>query len=190
VKISPPRVPLVTILNDMNPSRTVVCLFSRTPGQETTHKFTGSGLDRIVVIGSDIPQLSLDDLRSAVAAKDDTWTIGGGRDGGAYLLGLPCSQLDQLRGLAWCTCRLHLQLLDRLQLLPVTVEHLVVRGDIDGPLDLAGAYRQLQKLCYRWLVCALAEAPAPALFGHVSHIISCLRIGPQLSRGPPLLALT
>jgi len=77
VKISPPRVPLVTILNDMNPSRTVVCLFSRTPGQETTHKFTGSGLDRIVVIGSDIPQLSLDDLRSAVAAKDDTWTIGG-----------------------------------------------------------------------------------------------------------------
>jgi hypothetical protein len=35
------------------------------------------GFDRIVVIGSDIPQLSLDDLRSAVAAKDDTWTIGG-----------------------------------------------------------------------------------------------------------------
>lgn len=96
-----------------------------------------AGARRVVVIGSDLPQLDGGDLAAAFAALDTgAAVLGPARDGGYWLLGLRQPQPALMVGIAWGTPQVLAQTLavmDRLGLEPAL---LAPRADLDWATDL------------------------------------------------------
>ncbi|MBB4636748.1 TIGR04282 family arsenosugar biosynthesis glycosyltransferase [Longimicrobium terrae] len=99
------------------------------------------GHGRVVIIGSDLPEMSTELLRRAFAALEDAdAVIGPARDGGYYLLGLTRPVTGVFDGIAWSTPEVFDATMDRLRaagMEPVVLETL---ADVDEVDDLPAGW--------------------------------------------------
>ena len=96
-----------------------------------------TGARRVVVIGSDLPQLEGGDLAAAFAALESSAAVlGPARDGGYWLLGLRQPQPALLAGIAWGTPQVLAQTLAAMDRLGLEPALLAPRSDLDWATDL------------------------------------------------------
>jgi len=110
-------------------------------GQKLRQAFVrafGEGRQRVVSVGTDCPDLSVDLLREAFdhLKKDKTVVVGPATDGGYYLIGLSerCDALFQ--DIDWSTSKVLSQALQRAKDAGFKVHKLPTLSDIDTPSDL------------------------------------------------------
>jgi rSAM/selenodomain-associated transferase 1 len=101
-----------------------------------------AGMGRVVLVGTDIPDIDLAILAEAFAAlRRGGAVIGPSHDGGYYLLGLSATLASALlptlfTGIAWSTAQVYDQTLARLRAAGCPVVGLPRLADIDLPADL------------------------------------------------------
>ena len=98
--------------------------------------------DRVLLIGTDCPELTRGHLRDAAAALDEyDAVLHPARDGGYVLLGLRRFDPSLFDGIAWSTSTVAHETLDRIASLGWTAHVAETLRDVDEPddLDLAGA---------------------------------------------------
>lgn len=95
------------------------------------------GHRRVVIIGSDLPEMRTDLLRRAIALLDDHHAVvGPARDGGYYLLGLTRMVEGVFEGIAWSTPGVRAATLERLEVVGITPALLKLLTDVDEVQDL------------------------------------------------------
>jgi uncharacterized protein len=118
------------------------------------------GHERVVLIGTDAPELSRRHVQEAFAAlATHDVVLGPARDGGYYLIALrgPCPEL--FTGIAWSTADVLDATLVRAAALGLDGERLSPLTDIDTLEDVRGEWPRLRE----WLPPALVARLAPAL---------------------------
>lgn len=99
------------------------------------------GCGRVVIIGSDLPEMSTELLRRAFSALDDAEAvIGPARDGGYYLLGLTRPVTGVFDGIAWSTAEVFAATMDRLRAAGVEPVVLETLADVDEVDDLPAGW--------------------------------------------------
>ncbi|HEY0025043.1 MAG TPA: TIGR04282 family arsenosugar biosynthesis glycosyltransferase [Longimicrobium sp.] len=95
------------------------------------------GHRRVVIIGSDLPEMRAELLRRAISLLDDHQAvIGPARDGGYYLLGLMGLVEGLFEGIAWSTPGVLQATLERLEAAGITPALLEPLTDVDEVQDL------------------------------------------------------
>jgi len=95
------------------------------------------GHERVVIIGSDLPEMRADLLRRAISLLDDHQAVvGPARDGGYYLLGLTRMVEGVFDGIAWSTPGVLQATLQRLEAAGITPGLLEPLTDVDEVGDL------------------------------------------------------
>lgn len=95
------------------------------------------GPERVVIVGSDLPEVSASLLRRAFELLDaEPAVIGPARDGGYYLLGLRGMIDGIFGGIEWSTSRVLLATLERFSAAGVEPAALEVLSDVDTVDDL------------------------------------------------------
>jgi rSAM/selenodomain-associated transferase 1 len=96
------------------------------------------GARRLVVVGSDLPELRSRDLEQAFAALDQhELVLGPAQDGGYWLIGLRRSRPGLFCGMGWGSDRVLLQTERAAAGLGLAAHRLAWRSDLDRPADLA-----------------------------------------------------
>lgn len=96
------------------------------------------GSDRVVLIGSDCPEITAAILAQAfVALADHDLVLGPATDGGYYLIGVKALQPELFQGISWGTARVLRQTRQRAEELGLQVVLLAPLTDIDRPADLS-----------------------------------------------------
>lgn len=96
-----------------------------------------AGFIRVVVIGSDLPDLSSSLLHRALELLDEhAAVLGPAQDGGYYLLGLREPLPELFRGIAWSTEQVLSQTLARLRAAGIEPALLETLSDVDVAADL------------------------------------------------------
>jgi rSAM/selenodomain-associated transferase 1 len=94
------------------------------------------GLKRVVVIGSDCPTLTLQDIEAGWAALDKRdLVIGPARDGGYWLIGLRASHPDLFEGIDWSSANVLVQTIRKAETEGLTIARLRDLNDIDTRRD-------------------------------------------------------
>ena len=107
---------------------------------ERMYNALSEGLERfskVILVGSDSPQIDREYLLSAIYALDDTDVVlGPAKDGGYVLIGV--RELDKrwFEGVEWGSANVYAETLARFVLTSVQWQHLEVLQDIDRPEDL------------------------------------------------------
>lgn len=102
-----------------------------------------AGHARVVIIGSDLPGLTVDLLRDAFRLLDDhPVVIGPAKDGGYYLLGLRGMIPSLFRDIPWSTADVFDATIDRLATRGITPVRLPVLADVDVAADLPAGWRE------------------------------------------------
>jgi len=97
----------------------------------------GAGIERVVLIGIDCPDLETTILAQAFAALQTVDVVlGPAIDGGYYLIGLRRWVPDLFEAIPWGSDRVLALTLDRAQACAATVQQLVPLPDLDRPEDL------------------------------------------------------
>jgi uncharacterized protein len=112
------------------------------------------GAARVVLVGTDAPELSHEDVRAALAALDThDAAFGPARDGGYYLVALrrPCPSLFD--AMAWSTPHVLADSMARAESAGLRVHHLRPLADVDDIVDLRGAWPSMRE----WLPAELAR---------------------------------
>jgi rSAM/selenodomain-associated transferase 1 len=95
------------------------------------------GHERVVIIGSDLPEMRTDLLRRAISLLDNREAVvGPARDGGYYLLGLRRMVEGVFEGIAWSTPGVLAATLERLAAAGITPALLESLTDVDEVGDL------------------------------------------------------
>lgn len=95
------------------------------------------GAQRVVVVGSDCPELSADILSQAFTSLSECdLTVGPALDGGYYLLGMNRLQPSLFRDVPWSTSEVLAKTLSIAKEQGITVKKLTPLRDIDTPEDL------------------------------------------------------
>jgi rSAM/selenodomain-associated transferase 1 len=93
--------------------------------------------ERVVLVGSDCPQLDRDYLGAALAALDaDDVVLGPARDGGYVLIGVRRVDACWFDGVAWGTAAVYPQTVARLDASGAAWQALAPLADVDRPEDL------------------------------------------------------
>jgi len=101
-----------------------------------------AGHGRVVIIGSDLPELSAGLLRDARSHLDHhPAVLGPARDGGYYLLGLRRMIPEIFHDIAWSTGEVFRATMERLAALGVIPALLPVLADVDVAADLPDGWR-------------------------------------------------
>lgn len=96
-----------------------------------------SGYSNIIIIGSDLYDLSANDIQKAFEALDTSdYVIGPAVDGGYYLLGMKYLNSEVFKNKAWSTNSVFEQTIENLKNDQITI--LEERNDIDHYEDLEG----------------------------------------------------
>lgn len=139
------------------------------------------GAERVVVIGTDCPELTTADIEHAFAAlsRHDV-VLGPALDGGYYLIGMARERLGMFDAVDWSTERVLVQTLQRAESLGLSVHTLRCLSDIDHPEDLIPLRSAKQPLPF----------PLQTQAGRLSIIIPTLNEAEHLpvtlsSIGPP-----
>jgi len=102
-----------------------------------------AGAERVVIVGSDLPDLSAALLRRAFGALDaHPAVLGPARDGGYYLLGLTRPVLGIFDGIAWSTPGVLAATLDRFQAAGIEPAMLETLADVDEAEDLPAGWME------------------------------------------------
>ena len=111
----------------------------QTLGDRMQHGFEhtfSSGAARTVIIGSDIPELSVHTIELAFAALDRyDVVLGPAADGGYYLLGMSAPVKELFGGIPWSTSAVLEKTLQKLREFSLTWSLLPVLSDIDTEED-------------------------------------------------------
>jgi rSAM/selenodomain-associated transferase 1 len=103
----------------------------------TFSKALGSGARKVVVVASDVPDLSKKIMEEAVSRLDNSdVVIGPCYDGGYYLIGMKELHEELFNGISWGTEHVYRQTLDAAKQNGLTVEQLPILNDIDTEADL------------------------------------------------------
>ncbi len=96
-----------------------------------------SGVKRVVVAATDVPDLSAEDIEQAMAALDEAdVVIGPSTDGGYYLIGMGRFYPALFEGIEWSTDRVYAQTMAAADRLKLAVHSLRCLDDIDTEEDL------------------------------------------------------
>lgn len=102
-----------------------------------------AGFRRVVIIGSDLPELSADVLHHAFASLDaHDVVLGPARDGGYYLLGMRRMVGDVFAGVPWSTDRVLARTLEILRGMGIEPALLEALADVDEVEDLPPGWRE------------------------------------------------
>ncbi len=108
-------------------------------GQRLRHLFDQSfsrGARRVVVIGSDCPWVTAEDISAAWRAlRDHDVALGPAADGGYWLIGLRASQPDLFDGIHWSESTVCEQTLDRIRAKNLRAHLLRTLRDVDSVED-------------------------------------------------------
>jgi uncharacterized protein len=97
-----------------------------------------SGPKRVVVIGSDCPSVTVEDIRRAWASLEThDLVLGPARDGGYWLIGLREEHPELFQGIAWSTETVLSQTVKQARAAGLQIDLLDERGDIDTAEDWA-----------------------------------------------------
>ncbi len=100
----------------------------------------GQGTRRVVIIGSDCPDLDRNIVNMALdGLKDVDLVLGPAHDGGYYLIGLQKSAPQLFVGIPWGTARVRKHTLERARAQGLSVLLLPILADVDRPTDLPRA---------------------------------------------------
>lgn len=100
-----------------------------------------AGADRVLVTGSDLPDVSAELLERAFSLLDSRAAVlGPARDGGYYLLALRRPVSGIFRQIDWSTNRVLAQTQDRLQAAGITPALLELLTDVDEVTDLPAGW--------------------------------------------------
>jgi uncharacterized protein len=92
---------------------------------------------RVVVIGTDCPEVTAANLTSAFEAlREHDLVLGPAVDGGFYLLGLRRPRANLFAGIGWGTDAVLCQMLDAAERLRLSIRFLMPLHDVDRPEDL------------------------------------------------------
>ena len=117
------------------------------------------GATRVVLIGTDIPELSADDVDRAFEVLDSAdVALGPSLDGGYYLIGLRRPAPGLFERMPWSTPQVLPETLARAEALGLRVAPLAVRGDVDTVEDLKREAGRLREWLPAELWAALAAA--------------------------------
>lgn len=120
------------------------------------------GARRAVVVGTDVPGLSREVVRDALASLDDhDLVLGPSRDGGYYLLATDRPRPALFQGIAWSTPSVFAATVEWAGVLGLTVRVLETLTDIDSLDDVRAEWERLRPL----LAGPLAETVARDLAG-------------------------
>ena len=120
------------------------------------------GAERVALVGSDVPDLTRDDVLAALASLEDhDLVLGPARDGGYYLIALERPRAELFRGIAWGTSSVFGATMERASALGLTVRLLDERRDIDTLEDIRAEWPRIRPL----LAGPHREAIAAALAG-------------------------
>ena len=102
------------------------------------------GYERVVIVGSDVPQVTSKNVRTALSLlrKHDV-VIGPSPDGGYYLIGLCKPRPELFTAMPWSTSRVLPETLRRFSRLGLTVGRLPRLADLDVPSDARRLWRAL-----------------------------------------------
>ena len=104
------------------------------------------GADRVVIVGSDLPDMSPELLREALELLDrHPAVLGPALDGGYYLLGLRNPLPNVFRAIPWSTDRVLATTLARFAKAGVDPELLAPRNDVDTADDLPPEWRPVSR---------------------------------------------
>ena len=96
-----------------------------------------NGADRVVIIGSDAPEISREDIEAAWSALDDQdLVLGPAEDGGYWLIGLKSEQPALFDGISWSSSAVFKETMDRARAGGLKVHLLRKLHDIDTIEDL------------------------------------------------------
>ena len=119
-------------------------------GERMAHAFEQAfarGARRVVLVGSDVPSLSREDVREAIETLDDQdVVIGPSTDGGYYLLALKRADPGLFEGVPWSTPQVLTATLDRAVRLGRSVRVLHTLADVDTAEDLAAGWSRIAPL--------------------------------------------
>jgi uncharacterized protein len=118
------------------------------------------GATKVVLIGTDAPELSRDDIERAFEALGGhDVVLGPSFDGGYYLIGLRQPAPALFDGITWSTPAVLGQTLELAESLGLTTTPLPARGDVDTVEDLRREWPRMKE----WLPRGLAEPLAVAM---------------------------
>lgn len=107
---------------------------------------------KLVVIGSDCPEINEDIIEDAFLRLSDTdLVIGPAVDGGFYLLGLKKAHLELFKGIEWGNANVYQQLLSNAASLNLSTFALEHKRDIDDASDLRWFKDQYEQYCLKEL---------------------------------------
>jgi rSAM/selenodomain-associated transferase 1 len=119
-------------------------------GERMSHAFEdvfARGARRVVLVGTDVPALSRDDVVEAIESLDhEDVVLGPATDGGYYLLALKRPEPGLFAGIPWSTPQVLAATLDRAVRLGRSVRVLRTRGDVDTAEDLAADWTRIAPL--------------------------------------------
>jgi uncharacterized protein len=96
----------------------------------------GSGAERVVIIGSDCPEIGVADVRAAwKQLRSHDLVVGPAIDGGYWLIGLRAPQPKLFDEITWSSDQVLGQTLQRAKLLGLRVQLLRILADIDTEAD-------------------------------------------------------
>lgn len=108
-------------------------------GEKMAHAFQESfalGADRVVLIGTDCPTLSVELLTQAFDDLSQVdLVLGPASDGGYYLLGMRQVQLTLFENIAWSTASVLSETIKRAEIAGLSVSLLPVLADVDTAAD-------------------------------------------------------
>lgn len=94
------------------------------------------GVERLVIIGSDCPEVQESDIREAWSAlRSQDVVLGPAEDGGYWAIGLRSPRVEVFHGIAWSSAEVFQQTLDRCRDLQLSVHLLRRLRDIDTEAD-------------------------------------------------------
>ena len=100
-------------------------------------KVFSTGAEKVIIIGSDIPDLTAEIINNAFAYLDTSdVVIGPSKDGGFYLLGMKIMHEELFEGIEYSTAKVFSETLSRLRELNLSCKLLPELQDIDTEEDL------------------------------------------------------
>ncbi len=95
-----------------------------------------SGAERVVIVGSDCPEVCAADIEAACQQlKTHDLVLGPAVDGGYWLIGMHARQPELFRAIAWSSDEVLAQTLARAKSLGLRIQLLRILGDIDTEAD-------------------------------------------------------
>jgi rSAM/selenodomain-associated transferase 1 len=103
------------------------------------------GAERIIIVGSDCPEIAAEDVRGALKELDShDVVLGPAVDGGYWLIGLRAPHSELFREIPWSSDQVLAQTLRRARNLGLGVQLLRILADIDTEADWNAYVRETE----------------------------------------------